>query len=105
MHLKQSHFILVADSWRAVTPLLSLLSFGFSFLTLYFGIQFEPGRFDFQVQLPAPAASERCALLNHEIQKRLLQCSDDILLEVASKCDGYDAYDLVFGSFQNFLNI
>ncbi|GFZ08704.1 peroxisome 1 [Actinidia rufa] len=32
------------------------------------------GRFDFQVQLPAPAASERCALLNHEIQKRSLQC-------------------------------
>ncbi|PSS01355.1 Peroxisome biogenesis protein [Actinidia chinensis var. chinensis] len=52
------------------------------------------GKFDFQVQLPAPAASERCALLNHEIQKRSLQCSDDILLEVASKCDGYDAYDL-----------
>ncbi|XP_023924154.2 peroxisomal ATPase PEX1 isoform X1 [Quercus suber] len=52
------------------------------------------GRFDFHVQLPAPAASERGAILKHEIQKRSLQCSDDILLDVASKCDGYDAYDL-----------
>ncbi|KAK3043702.1 hypothetical protein RJ639_000118 [Escallonia herrerae] len=52
------------------------------------------GRFDFHVQLPAPAAAERGALLRHEIQKRRLHCSDDILLDVASKCDGYDAYDL-----------
>jgi ATP-dependent 26S proteasome regulatory subunit len=54
------------------------------------------GRFDFHVQLPAPAASERGAILKHEIQRRSLLCSDDILLDVASKCDGYDAYDLVF---------
>ncbi|KAF5935954.1 hypothetical protein HYC85_027083 [Camellia sinensis] len=52
------------------------------------------GRFDFHVQLPAPAVSERGALLKHEIQKRSLQCADVILLDVASKCDGYDAYDL-----------
>ncbi|XP_065865705.1 peroxisomal ATPase PEX1 isoform X2 [Euphorbia lathyris] len=52
------------------------------------------GRFDFHVQLPAPAASERQAILRHEIKRRSLQCSDDILLDVASKCDGYDAYDL-----------
>ncbi|XP_021294775.1 peroxisome biogenesis protein 1 isoform X2 [Herrania umbratica] len=52
------------------------------------------GRFDFHVQLPAPAASERGAILKHEIQRRSLQCHDDILLDVASKCDGYDAYDL-----------
>ncbi|XP_058188783.1 peroxisomal ATPase PEX1 isoform X2 [Rhododendron vialii] len=52
------------------------------------------GRFDFHIQLPAPAASERGAILKNEIQKRSLQCSDDILLDVASKCDGYDAYDL-----------
>ncbi|KAK1427175.1 hypothetical protein QVD17_15858 [Tagetes erecta] len=52
------------------------------------------GRFDFHVQLPAPAAAERGALLKHEIQKRSLLCSDDILLDVASLCDGYDAYDL-----------
>ena len=58
------------------------------------------GRFDFHVQLPAPAASERGAILKHEIQKRSLQCSDDILLDIASKCDGYDAYDLVWSLFQ-----
>ncbi|XVF27197.1 hypothetical protein REPUB_Repub14bG0086400 [Reevesia pubescens] len=52
------------------------------------------GRFDFHVQLPAPAASERVAILKHEIQRRSLQCHDDILMDVASKCDGYDAYDL-----------
>ncbi|KAJ8755931.1 hypothetical protein K2173_024476 [Erythroxylum novogranatense] len=52
------------------------------------------GRFDFHVQLPAPAAAERCAILKHEIQRRLLQCSDDILQDIASKCEGYDAYDL-----------
>ncbi|CAB4307142.1 unnamed protein product [Prunus armeniaca] len=52
------------------------------------------GRFDFHVQLPAPAASQREAILKHEIQRRCLQCSDDILQDVASKCDGYDSYDL-----------
>ncbi|KAL9261645.1 Peroxisomal ATPase PEX1-like protein [Drosera capensis] len=52
------------------------------------------GRFDFHVQLLAPAASERMAILEHEISKRSLECSDDILQDVASKCDGYDAYDL-----------
>ncbi|KAJ0805322.1 putative AAA+ ATPase domain, ATPase, AAA-type, core, aspartate decarboxylase-like domain superfamily [Helianthus annuus] len=52
------------------------------------------GRFDFHVQLAAPAAAERGALLKHEIQKRSLLCSDDILLDIASSCDGYDAYDL-----------
>ncbi|XP_052201565.1 peroxisome biogenesis protein 1 isoform X2 [Diospyros lotus] len=52
------------------------------------------GRFDFHVQLPAPSASERGALLKHEIWKRSLQCSDEVLLDIASKCDGYDAYDL-----------
>jgi peroxin-1 len=52
------------------------------------------GRFDFHVQLPAPAAAERGALLKHEIDKRSLLCDDDVLLEIASQCDGYDAYDL-----------
>lgn len=47
------------------------------------------------MQLPAPTASKREAILKHEIQKRSLNCSDDILSDVASKCDGYDAYDLV----------
>lgn len=48
------------------------------------------------MQLAAPATSERGAILKHEIQKRLLECSEDILLELAAKCEGYDAYDLVF---------
>ncbi|KAL3845479.1 hypothetical protein ACJIZ3_002882 [Penstemon smallii] len=52
------------------------------------------GRFDFHVKLPAPAVAERSAILKHETQKRSLQCSDDVLLDIASKCDGYDAYDL-----------
>ncbi|XP_027918671.1 peroxisome biogenesis protein 1 isoform X3 [Vigna unguiculata] len=52
------------------------------------------GRFDFHIKLPAPAASERRAMLKHEIQRRHLQCDDEILLDVAVKCDGYDGYDL-----------
>ncbi|KAK9698166.1 hypothetical protein RND81_08G086300 [Saponaria officinalis] len=52
------------------------------------------GRFNFHIQLPAPSTSERLAILRHEIQKHSLQCSDDVLLDIASKCDGYDAYDL-----------
>ncbi|ESW29810.1 hypothetical protein PHAVU_002G100600 [Phaseolus vulgaris] len=52
------------------------------------------GRFDFHIKLPAPAASERRAMLKHEIQRRHLRCDDDILLDVAVKCDGYDGYDL-----------
>lgn len=57
------------------------------------------GRFDFHIKLPAPAASERKAMLKHIIQRRHLQCNDDILLDVAAKCDGYDGYDLVFYFF------
>ncbi|TKY58960.1 Peroxisome biogenesis protein 1 [Spatholobus suberectus] len=52
------------------------------------------GRFDFHIKLPAPAASERRAMLKHEIQRRHLRCNDDILLDVAVKCEGYDGYDL-----------
>lgn len=70
---------------------------------LFFPLFFLPllllGRFDFHVQLPSPTASERAAILKHELQRRCLQCSESILLDVAAKCDGYDAYDLVF-SFQ-----
>ncbi|KAK6916982.1 Peroxisome biogenesis factor 1, N-terminal, psi beta-barrel fold, partial [Dillenia turbinata] len=43
------------------------------------------GRFDYHVHLPAPAAAERMAILKHEVEKRSLRCSDDILLDVASK--------------------
>lgn len=64
-----------------------------------------PGRFDFYVHLPAPAVTERGAILKHEIQKRLLQCSNDIVSNIASKCDGYDAYDLVCISFLSVVGI
>lgn len=52
------------------------------------------GRFDFHVKLPAPSASERIGLLKHEIQKRPLESLEETISDVASKCDGYDAYDL-----------
>ncbi|KAJ8510883.1 hypothetical protein OPV22_001317 [Ensete ventricosum] len=52
------------------------------------------GRFDFHVQLASPAVSERGAILKHEIEKRALLCSEDVVSEIATKCDGYDAYDL-----------
>lgn len=55
------------------------------------------------MQLPAPAVLERGAILKHEISKRSLQCSEDILCDIASKCDGYDAYDLVFFFFSQEL--
>lgn len=80
------------------------LSFSFRsrFWIVVFGIWLLSGRFDFHVELPAPAVSERGAILKHEIQKRSLQCPDEILLDVASKCDGYDAYDLVCGLFESY---
>ncbi|KAK9937879.1 hypothetical protein M0R45_014646 [Rubus argutus] len=52
------------------------------------------GLFDFHVQMPAPASSESAAILKHEIQRRCLQCSDGIIQDVASRCEGYDVYDL-----------
>ncbi|KAH6782829.1 peroxisome 1 [Perilla frutescens var. hirtella] len=38
---------------------------------------------------------ERHTILKCEIEKRCLQCSDDLFSDIASKCDGYDAYDLL----------
>ncbi|KAF3320553.1 peroxisome biogenesis protein 1 isoform X1 [Carex littledalei] len=52
------------------------------------------GRFDFHVQFSAPAVPERLGILRHEVRKRSLHCSKEVLSETASKCDGYDAYDL-----------
>ncbi|KAL4200857.1 hypothetical protein AMTRI_Chr02g213220 [Amborella trichopoda] len=52
------------------------------------------GRFDFHVQMPVFAAPERGALLKRELQKRSLLCSKEVISEIASKCDGYNAYDL-----------
>uniref|UniRef100_A0A0E0AYU8 Peroxisomal ATPase PEX1 n=1 Tax=Oryza glumipatula TaxID=40148 RepID=A0A0E0AYU8_9ORYZ len=52
------------------------------------------GRFDFHVELPVLAIPEREALLKHHVEEHELQCSKEVLSEIASKCDGYDAYDL-----------
>ena len=40
----------------------------------------------------------------------MLQCSEEVLSEIASKCEGYDAYDLViltltYVGFYNELNV
>lgn len=47
------------------------------------------------MQLSAPAAAERGAILKYELHKRALLCPEDVLEDIAAKCDGYDAYDLV----------
>ncbi|CAM8928393.1 unnamed protein product [Rhodiola kirilowii] len=52
------------------------------------------GRFDFHIQLPALSTSDRRAILKHEIQNRFLHFSEDIISDVASKCDGFEAIDL-----------
>ncbi|XP_006660378.3 peroxisome biogenesis protein 1 [Oryza brachyantha] len=52
------------------------------------------GRFDFHIELPVLAIPEREALLKHHVEEHELQCSREVLSEIASKCDGYDAYDL-----------
>ncbi|KAL6646354.1 hypothetical protein ACP70R_017962 [Stipagrostis hirtigluma subsp. patula] len=52
------------------------------------------GRFDFHIELPALAVPERKALLNHHVEEHELQCSEEVVSEIASKCEGYDAYDL-----------
>lgn len=52
------------------------------------------GRFDFHVQVPAPAVADRAAILKHEISRRGLWCSEQVTSETASKCDGYDTSDL-----------
>lgn len=52
------------------------------------------GKFDFHIELSALAIPEREALLKHQVEEHELQCSEEVLSEIASKCDGYDAYDL-----------
>jgi peroxin-1 len=53
------------------------------------------GRFDFHIELSALAVPERKALLQHQVEEHDLLCSEEVLSEIASKCEGYDAYDLV----------
>ncbi|KAL6858720.1 hypothetical protein ACP4OV_017722 [Aristida adscensionis] len=52
------------------------------------------GRFDFHIELPALAVPERKALLKHHVEEHELQCSEEVVSDIASKCEGYDAYDL-----------
>eukprot|EP00252_Welwitschia_mirabilis_P015602 TRINITY_DN3444_c0_g1_i8.p1 TRINITY_DN3444_c0_g1~~TRINITY_DN3444_c0_g1_i8.p1 ORF type:complete len:1188 (+),score=284.39 TRINITY_DN3444_c0_g1_i8:127-3564(+) len=52
------------------------------------------GRFDFHVQVSPPATKERITILEHEIFKRGLQCSNAVVADTALKCDGYDTCDL-----------
>ncbi|KAH7441624.1 hypothetical protein KP509_03G046300 [Ceratopteris richardii] len=52
------------------------------------------GRFDLQIALSAPATRQRAAILAQELEHRGLICEDDIVSEIASKCDGYDTADL-----------
>lgn len=56
---------------------------------------YPAGRFDFHIELPALAVPERKALLQHQVEEHELLCSEEVLSEIASKCEGYDAYDLV----------
>jgi hypothetical protein len=58
-------------------------------------IKKSTGRFDFHVELRALAIPEREAILKHQVEEHELQCSEEVISEIASKCDGYDAYDLV----------
>jgi hypothetical protein len=53
------------------------------------------GRFDFHVELTAPAANERAAILSQIVTTRGLKCPDDVATGAAAKCDGADASDMV----------
>lgn len=52
------------------------------------------GRFDLHVQLPGLSVPARIEILKQTIDKLHLRCSEEIVSDIASKCDGYDAYDL-----------
>ncbi|XP_044389681.1 peroxisome biogenesis protein 1 isoform X3 [Triticum aestivum] len=52
------------------------------------------GRFDLHVQVPGLSVSARIEILRQTIVKLHLLCSAEIISNIASKCDGYDAYDL-----------
>lgn len=52
------------------------------------------GRFDCFVELTAPAARERAAILTQSVSARGFLCSIDVAARVAANCDGCDATDL-----------
>ena len=55
------------------------------------------GRFDYHVELPAPAASERATILEQAVAARGFECSSSVAFEVAMNFDGADGSDLVSG--------
>eukprot|EP00250_Pteridium_aquilinum_P022401 c25371_g1_i3 orf=160-3567(+) len=73
---------------------------GVSFLALARAVSSLPaslcssGRFDLHVALSAPTTKDRAAILSQELDNRRLVCKEDIISEIASKCDGYDTSDL-----------
>ncbi|KAI5071916.1 hypothetical protein GOP47_0014167 [Adiantum capillus-veneris] len=52
------------------------------------------GRFDLHIALSAPTTTQRAAILSQELENRSLGCLEEVVSEIASKCDGYDAADL-----------
>ncbi|KAM0898590.1 hypothetical protein ACQ4PT_021852 [Festuca glaucescens] len=52
------------------------------------------GRFDLHLQVPGLSVPARIEILRQTIGKLHLVCSAEIVSDIASKCDGYDAYDL-----------
>ncbi|KAM3210520.1 hypothetical protein ACQJBY_064474 [Aegilops geniculata] len=79
---------------RYLTDILDEYKSGFASTTSDKLIRNSTGRFDFHVELRALAIPEREALLKHQVEEHKLQCSEEVISEIASKCDGYDAYDL-----------
>eukprot|EP00897_Mesotaenium_endlicherianum_P010208 jgi/Mesen1/9215/ME000591S08541 len=51
-------------------------------------------RFDFHVELPAPAEAERAAILMHAVEARGLRCSQALASRIAARCQGYDPSDI-----------
>lgn len=56
---------------------------------------FFVGRFDYHVDLPTPAASERATILEEAVAARGFLCSSSVASEVAMSFDGADRSDLV----------
>lgn len=53
------------------------------------------GRFDYHVELPKPAASERATILEQAVAARGFVCRSSVASEVAMSFDGADGSDLV----------
>ena len=47
------------------------------------------------MELPTPAASEKATILKEAVAVRGFVCSEYTALEVATQCNGADAFDMV----------